>query len=158
MERIANLELTLRRQAQKITIPEAQQREVLSPEKLRSVDYSVDFRYSWGDPERRADVRLGARQQVSITLDLPTLSETIKNREFADYSEALTKAFFADQTLLVAFGQACTDAGQEGGLLRLRLSIDASAMELHALRWELLKDPLSGLSLRVYDIVCKREL
>ncbi|WP_255604545.1 AAA-like domain-containing protein [Oscillochloris sp. ZM17-4] len=56
------------------------------------------------------------------------------------YGRALAKGLFSDPQLRVAYQQIRAVA-QQIGALRLRLRLDISAPELHALRWELLRDP-----------------
>ncbi|WP_129630344.1 AAA-like domain-containing protein [Candidatus Oscillochloris fontis] len=56
------------------------------------------------------------------------------------YGEALSATLFADQRLRAAWQQARAVA-QQMGVLRFRLRLDMSAPELHALAWELLRDP-----------------
>ncbi len=76
----------------------------------------------------------------SVTpLDLDKLLE--HQHDPRSYGAALTEALFADEKLRSLYGQVRA-AVETGGLtLRLRLRVDASAQELHALRWELLRAP-----------------
>lgn len=127
MSQVADLELTVRRQEQHT--------------------YAVDFRYTDNSVDNQSDVRLGAKHQVLINLELTSFDGLLQSNDFQGYSLALTNALFGDETLRLAFAQARAACEQQGMPLRLRFSIDASAMELHALRWELLSDPFTGLSL-----------
>ncbi len=58
-----------------------------------------------------------------------------------EYGQTLTETLFACPDLKTAFIQAVTGAQAQGAALRLRLLIGPSAPELHALRWELLRNP-----------------
>lgn len=58
------------------------------------------------------------------------------------HGEALTRAVFADARLVDFFGRVRSHLA--GDTLRVRLFVDESAPELHALRWELLRDPETG--------------
>ncbi|MCP4572181.1 MAG: CHAT domain-containing protein, partial [bacterium] len=57
------------------------------------------------------------------------------------YGKALADALFHDESVrnLYARARTATDAG--GSFLRVRLLVGQSALEMHALRWELLQDP-----------------
>ncbi len=127
MNQVADLELNIRRQEQQA--------------------YAVDFRYTDSDADNQSDVRLGARQQVLLNFDFSKLAEFLLAGELQEYGKALTESLFADESLRTAFAQARTASEQARSAFRIRLSIDASAMELHPLRWELLNDPQTGLSL-----------
>ncbi|NTU80604.1 MAG: CHAT domain-containing protein [Chloroflexales bacterium] len=48
---------------------------------------------------------------------------------------------FADPAIRAAYARACGIASGAGQPLHLRLAIEVGAPELHALRWELLRDP-----------------
>ncbi len=95
--------------------------------------YTVELRPTL--PESEADLRLGARPAA---LDVDAL------RAYADpveYGRALTANLFADPALRAAFAQARATAQSNNLLLRLRVLVGAGAGELHALRWETLRDP-----------------
>lgn len=57
------------------------------------------------------------------------------------YGRALSRQLFADSQVKQRFVQVETAAQATGSCLRLSLCIDASAQELQALRWELLRHP-----------------
>lgn len=80
-----------------------------------------------------------------VVFDLAELRNNSYNTQ--DYGELLTDSLFQDDTLLQYYreARAVVDAG--GIHLRIRLFIDTTSPELHALRWELLHDPISGQSL-----------
>ena len=60
------------------------------------------------------------------------------------YGAALTQALFADPTVRTSYEQAVAVSSSSQVPLRLRLSIDVDDELLHAIRWELLHDPLTG--------------
>ena len=64
-----------------------------------------------------------------------------------EYGPALTRMVFADPTIAGEYAKilAVAEAGEV--LLRLRILIGPSAPELHALKWELLRNPASGQAL-----------
>lgn len=112
----------------------------ISLHKREAESYSVDFRFS--QPDSDADIRLG--QGISH-LNPATLRSLQAGS--AEYSQALTQAFFADPPLQTAFAQAFASAGSLDVPLRLRLMIGQSAPELHSLHWELLRHPLENRQL-----------
>lgn len=63
------------------------------------------------------------------------------------YGSALSAMVFADAGLAQGWREARTEAGVIGARLRLRLHLDSEDPELHAIIWELLTDPESGLFL-----------
>lgn len=99
--------------------------------------YAVELRFSL--PGSDTDNRLGQGQQMYVNLDLEGLSSQSSIAD--DYSQALTEALFASPDLRNAFIQAITSAQAQDAPLRLRLMIGSSAQELHAIHWELLRNP-----------------
>ncbi len=61
-----------------------------------------------------------------------------------EYGETLTRGLFQDAEILGFYRQAKTSTETAGRFLRLCLIVHPSAPELHAVRWELLRDPDSG--------------
>ena len=84
-----------------------------------------------GDTENVKEGRIG--------LDLDGLARLAAQRD--GYARLLTEAFFGDDAVAWGFTLARERAATESGPLRLRLRIGPSAPELHAVRWELLRDP-----------------
>jgi hypothetical protein len=68
----------------------------------------------------------------------------------AAYGKALTEQLFADRRLHDAWAQARSFAAAAGGDLRVRLRLEAHDA-LHAVRWETLLDPESGLPLALSE-------
>ncbi len=63
------------------------------------------------------------------------------------YGEKLAEQLFEDPAVRAAYGQIKAAVESSGLGLRLRLVIGPSIPELHALRWELLRDPDTGATL-----------
>ena len=61
--------------------------------------------------------------------------------EYAKYDAKLSETFFADRVIQSAFDTARATVNAAGAMLRVRLFLDAGAEELHAVRWECLRDP-----------------
>ena len=55
-------------------------------------------------------------------------------------ADSLSAAFFTPEVRR-EFGMFRTAAATQSAILRMRLSIDSNAAELHAIRWETLRDP-----------------
>jgi hypothetical protein len=102
-----------------------------------SNSYAVELRFS--QPESDADIRVGLGQPIVVEFDLSALRA--KSLDAAAYGQALAGMLFADPALQTAFAQARTSAQSLDVPLRVRLLIGPSAMELHSLRWETLRDP-----------------
>ncbi|MGC1721363.1 MAG: CHAT domain-containing protein [Isosphaeraceae bacterium] len=65
----------------------------------------------------------------------------------------LTERLFADPAILTHYQQACIAAETAVAVLRVRLFIGPTAPELHALKWELLRDPRTGTILATRERV-----
>ncbi|MGH2520983.1 MAG: CHAT domain-containing protein [Anaerolineales bacterium] len=102
-----------------------------------SNSYAVEMRFS--QPESDTDIRVGLGQPIIVDFDLSALRA--KSLDAAAYGQALAGMLFADPALQTAFAQARTSAQSLDVPLRVRLLIGPSATELHALRWETLRDP-----------------
>ncbi|MBX0328277.1 CHAT domain-containing protein [Oscillochloris sp. ZM17-4] len=102
--------------------------------------YAVDLRYS--PPDSAADIRLAGSEPALATFDLSALRALAPDS--AAYGQALGAALFASPALRQAFAQARASAASLDVALRLRLLLGPGAGELHALRWETLRDPEAG--------------
>lgn len=105
--------------------------------------YRVELRYS--QPDSDVDIRLAPGTPAlarfdSMQLQMLTLDPTA-------YGTLLGANLFGDRNVQTAFAQARANAQSQDASLRLRLFIDSAAPELHALRWETLRDPQDGSSL-----------
>jgi hypothetical protein len=58
----------------------------------------------------------------------------------ADYAKTLSSAFFTPE-VETEFARFRSITQQKSAILRVRLTIDSSVPELHAVRWETLRDP-----------------
>ena len=94
--------------------------------------YVLSFRFSSPDDE----VDHPALTEPVIALDRALL----RGDDTAACSKALTAAFFTPE-VRVEFRRFQEIAQQKSKILRVRLSIDSSASELHAFPWETLRDP-----------------
>lgn len=75
------------------------------------------------------------------------------------YSSLISEAVFKDEEIKSYFLKASALAQDNNKVLRLRLVIDRSALELHNLRWEMLCDPDTGKPLAVTrDVLFSRFL
>jgi hypothetical protein len=99
--------------------------------------YAVELRYS--QPDSDADVRLAQGKSFVARFDATQLRRVTVDP--VAYGQALGRQLFADANLLAVFSQMRSNARTLDAPLRLRLFIDTSASELHALRWESLRDP-----------------
>lgn len=89
---------------------------------------------------------------VVINLDLEAL-EMITEQQA--YGQALTEMLFADQSLRQVWQSIRLNAEVANNTaLRVRLHLDPAAPELHNIRWELLRDPVTDTSLALDHVVC----
>ena len=98
--------------------------------------YVIDL--SFTQPDDEADIRPLA-QPPHLQLDVTALRRHHLNDE--DYGQTLAAQLFGDPQVQEAFNKARTAAQSQDVPLRVRLLIDTSAIELHSLRWETLRDP-----------------
>ena len=63
------------------------------------------------------------------------------------YGTVLTRQLFGEDDIKASYLRARTAAESTDAFLRLRVAVDPSAEELHAARWELLRDPETGAPL-----------
>ena len=98
--------------------------------------YSVELRFT--QPNSDADIRL-AGQEVVAAFDVAALR--VLEGDPPAYGRALADQLFAAPALRSAFAQARAASAALAMPLRLRLFVGPSAPELHALRWETLRDP-----------------
>jgi hypothetical protein len=101
------------------------------------VTWAVETRFS--QPGSDADVRLSAHDACLVTLDLDKLREI--GDETEEYGRELGRGLLGHAEVDEAFRQAKAAAASRGRALRVRLFVGPSAPELHALRWETLRDP-----------------
>jgi hypothetical protein len=100
--------------------------------------YSVVLRSR--PPDSDADM---APVEGTMTFDIPKVQAAEWDGAEAT-GKALTERLFFDPAVLAHYQQACTAAETARAVLRVRLFIGPTAPELHALKWELLRDPVTG--------------
>jgi len=95
----------------------------------------------------RYSVKLSATKPEGLPVDHNGTAEFDIRRLVAlsndplSYAQLLTKSLFNDPAVFSAFNQARGVAQADGGTLRVRLILEPSAHNLHALHWEALLDP-----------------
>jgi len=115
--------------------------------------YAVELRFSL--PGSDTDTRLAQGDQIRVEIDQADLTDMLPD----EYGPALTKALFPDDKLKNAFSQALSGSQAQDAGLRVRLMIGPSAPELHAIRWEMLQNPLDNSPLTTnQNIVFSRYL
>jgi len=102
--------------------------------------YIIDMRFSRSDSE--VDIRLIPDGMALMRLNTHRLR--MNELDPAAYGQSLSDSLFKDPSVRDAFAQARSSADALNMPLRLRLSVARSALELHAFRWETLRDPLDG--------------
>src|SRR6187399_3034708 len=105
--------------------------------------YRVELRYS--QPDSDVDIRLAPGTPALARFDPVQLGMLALDPNA--YGTLLGANLFSDSNVKTAFAQARANAQSQDASLRLRLFIDSAAPELHALRWETLRDPQDGSSL-----------
>jgi len=100
--------------------------------------YAVEMRFSM--PDSDADIRLvrSAGQPALIQIDVDRLRTLALDPDA--YGKQLGAHLFGNLAVQAAFNQARASAQTHEAPLRLRLLIDPGAPELHAIRWETLRD------------------
>jgi hypothetical protein len=102
--------------------------------------YGVELRYN--HPQADADIRLTGGGPAHAQFDLERLREL--DLDDKAYGQLLAESLLADPEMQAAFGQARSSAQTLDAPLRMRLFVGPSAPELHAVRWETLRDPADG--------------
>lgn len=99
--------------------------------------YTVDLRYS--QPDSAADIRLAGAEPAIASFDMDALRSL--EIDPPAYGKALSAAFFAAPEVRTVFAQAYASTQALDVAMRVRLVISPGIPELHALRWETLRDP-----------------
>ena len=99
--------------------------------------YTVDLRFS--QPSSDAENQPLQSSRPLVTIDFTELRALALDPDA--YGATLSASLFADPAVRAAYARARGIASGVGQPLHLRLAIDAGTPELHALRWELLRDP-----------------
>jgi len=110
--------------------------------------------YAVGADLYRADLTLsdvGSAAPADLATDVPVSLDTTALLTHAldseSYGSALTAMLFADGRLREAWATAKGYRQRAGGALRLRIRLDHADPALQCIRWELLRDPLTGMAL-----------
>lgn len=113
----------------------------------------LDLTLEWRDEMRyyvsgrfldsKADTENALLAPVEISIDTVGLARAPIDDDLTAYGQALTGMLMADKagTVRRAYERARDAAAVRGAGLRIRLNILTTAQELHALRWETLRDP-----------------
>jgi hypothetical protein len=99
--------------------------------------WAVELRFS--RPDSDADTRLTREDGVVATLDLDKLREL--QDDSVEYGRELGRGLLRPAVIRETFRDARHHAESRRWPLRVRLFVGPSAPELHALRWETLRDP-----------------
>jgi hypothetical protein len=102
--------------------------------------YHVELSYN--NPDSQTQM---APAHGPASFDLSALQQLQLLHE--EYGKALAAQLFHDEKIMQRFLQIEATTEATDSFLRVMLSIDPSAQELHALRWELLRHPESGAML-----------
>ncbi len=100
-----------------------------------SEGYTAELRYT--APDSDAEVRPGAPGVVRFDWAALRAAEP----DPAAYGAQLSESLYAAPAFRQAVAETMASAAGQDAILRVRLAIGPSAPELHALRWELLRDP-----------------
>ncbi len=119
----------------------------LSLHRRDAVRYTVDLVFS--QPGSEADVRPLGQQSVCVIFEMDRLQEMALDP--VGYGRALTEMLLDDPALASAFAECRTAAQRDRISLRLRLAIAPDAPELHAIRWETLRDPKTNQPLALSE-------
>jgi CHAT domain/SIR2-like domain len=103
------------------------------------VSWRVELRYSQSRSD--VDTRLDSEGPLIAALNPHDLSDVMDDEDA--YGRKLGQALLSGE-IGAAFRQASAEAQSQGVILRVRLMVGPSAMPLHGVRWETLRDPRDG--------------
>lgn len=106
----------------------------LALHKTHAETYTLSQRYTRPD----SDVDIAPVQSVAV-FDFAALQAAELNAD--DYAQILSNALWQDADAAQFYAQVKTSVESAELLLRVRLFVSTDAPELHALRWELLREP-----------------
>ncbi|MEE8526504.1 MAG: CHAT domain-containing protein [Thermoanaerobaculia bacterium] len=113
-------------------------------QRVQADAYQVDLRFTDPEPGQGSERDAGEKPRAKGIAALDPGELLALQDDPSAYGKALATQLFADEPVRMLWVRAKTAAESRGLFLRIRLRIDSSAPELHALRWELLRDPESG--------------
>ncbi len=120
---------------------------------MSSASCLLDLTLEWRDEKRyylsgrfldsQTDTENALLEPVEIGIDADTLGRLPADDDLTLYGKTLTEMLLADEAGIVrrACQRARDAAAVRGAGLRIRLNILTTARELHALRWEAVRDP-----------------
>lgn len=108
--------------------------------RLHSSLYQIELRFS--NPESSAEI---TPQRGECKFEFGTLLQL--QDDSTEYGETLTAQLFADERVREMYQRVKAVIEASGQFLRVRLLIGPGAVELHCLRWELLRDPATNAPL-----------
>ncbi len=110
-------------------------------QRVQTDAYPVELRFTDPEATREADRDEGEKPRARGMAPLDSRELLEFHHDPAAYGNILARQLFHDPEVRTLYLRAKTVAEARGHCLRLRLRIDPGATELHALRWELLRDP-----------------
>lgn len=102
--------------------------------RLRDGSYSADLRLR--GPDNLVPTELASQAAVPFSLE-PLLNSSL---DIQTYGRLLTAQLFAEEALRTGWARARAYASGAGHTLRVRLTLDPRASDLHGVRWEALHD------------------
>src|SRR5690606_8419817 len=109
---------------------------------IHRVDACYQVELAHKDPSSDAQI---APLRGPASFDIPALAQL--HLAHQDYGRVLASQLFADREIAQRFVEVERAAEAASMFLRVMISIDPSAQELQALRWELLRHPITGAGL-----------
>ena len=92
------------------------------------------------DTQRRPD----GRRAAEVRFPFERLAAAAARADPGEYGQLLARGLFAAAPVRDLFVEARATAAAAGIPLRLRIAVGGDSPELHALRWETLRDPRDG--------------
>ncbi len=106
--------------------------------------YQVELRFTDPEPGGGTERDEGEKPRARALAALEPSELLALQQDAEAYGKALAEQLLGEVEVAELWDRAHAVAESRGLFLRLRLRIDPSAAELHALRWELLRDPRTG--------------
>ncbi len=106
--------------------------------------YQVELRFTDPEPGPGADRDEGEKPRARALTALDPEELLALQQDPEAYGKTLAAQLLYDPEARAAWARAHTAAESRELFLRVRLGIDPTASELHALRWELLRNPENG--------------
>ncbi len=110
-------------------------------QRVQADAYRISLRFTDPEPRKGGEYDAGEKPRAGGLAALDLAELLALQHDPAAYGEALADGLFRDPDVRTLWARAKTATESQDHFLRVRLCIDPSAPELHALRWELLTDP-----------------